>query len=369
MEKADIVIIGAGVAGLAVASEVGQSNKEIVVIEQHPGFGRETSSHNSEVIHSGIYYPEGSLKAKLCIEGKKLLYQLCREENIPHKQLGKLIVAVNTAEVEQLEELAKRGKNNGVDDLSLLTEKEIKRIEPHIRAICAIKSPSTGIIDTHQLMKYLEFSAKDKGVIFAYNCKVVGIEKRTGGYKVVIRDADGQSLTLSARVLINCAGLHSDKIARMAGIDIEEAGYKLHFSKGEYFRVKGDKSKFISQLIYPAPEDEGLGIHTVIDLQGQLKLGPNVFYTAKINYDVDPFHKKEFYQSARTFLPFIEPDELSPDMAGIRPKLQAPGGSWRDFVIADEGKKGFPGLINLIGIESPGLTASLAIAKYVVSMI
>lgn len=369
MEKADIIIVGAGVVGLAIAAEIGKRNKEVVVIEQHPSFGQETSSHNSEVIHSGLYYPEGSLQARLCVEGKRLLYQLCQQQNVAHKRLGKLIVASNATEVEHLKGLARRGKNNGVEDLTLLTAKEIKSIEPHIQAIAAIQSPSTGIIDTHQLMKYLESSAEAQGVIFAYNCKVIAIEKKDAGYRVDIRDVDGETLTLFTHILINCAGLHSHKIAEMVGIDIEQAGYKLHYSKGEYFRLSGSKAGFTSRLIYPEPEHESLGIHTVIDLQGQLKLGPNAFYVERINYDVDPTHKSEFYQAARKFLPFIEPDDLTPDMAGMRPKLQAAGGPWRDFVITDEEKKGFPNLINLIGIESPGLTASLAIAKHVVTML
>ena len=371
MERVDIVIVGAGIVGLAIAGEVGQSNKDVVVIERHPGFGQETSSRNSEVIHSGLYYPEGSLKARLCLEGKRLLYQFCREYDIQHKRLGKLIVATNEAGVKDLQELARRGKNNGVDDLKLLTEKEIEAIEPHIHGVSAIYSPSTGIIDTHQLMKQLEFLAKDKGVIFAYNCEVMAVEKKEGGYQIDTHDADGQRLNLSARILINSAGLFSDKIARMVGIDIKEAGYELHYSKGEYFGVKGNKSGFINQLVYPIPPKDSsfLGIHTVIDLQGQLKLGPNAFYVDRINYDVEPSHVTEFYKSAKKFLPFIELDDLSPDMAGIRSKLQGPGEPAADFVIVHEEKRGFPGLINLIGVDSPGLTASLAIAKHVRSML
>ena len=369
MERSDIIIIGAGVIGLAIASEIGQKDKDVTVVERHPTFGQESSSRNSEVIHSGLYYPEGSLKARLCVEGKRFLYQLCEEQNIPHKRLGKLIVATNDPEVENLEKLISRGKNNGVEDLNLLTKSEIKKIEPNIQAICAIHSPSTGIVDTHQLMRYLEYSAKEKGVMFAYNCEVIGIEKKEEGYQIDICDVDGKSLTIFSPILINSSGLHSDKTAQMVGIDIEKAGYKLHYCKGEYFRVKGSKSGFINQLVYPAPGDISLGIHTAIDLQGQLKLGPNAFYVEEINYDVDPSHKLEFYESTKRFLPFIESDDLSPDMAGIRPKLQEPGGSEEDFIISHEVEKGLPGLINLIGIDSPGLTASLTIARYVKRML
>ena len=369
MEKTDIIIVGAGIVGLAIASRIGREDKDVVLVERHPDFGQEISSRNSEVIHSGIYYPESSLKAKLCVEGKKLLYQLCKEQNITHKRLGKLIVATNDAEAEDLEKLFSQGKNNGVENLNLLTEKEIKKLEPHLQATRAIHSPSTGIIDTHQLMRHLESLAKDKGVMFAYNCEVIGIEKKKGGYEIHIYDADGERLTLFTQVLINSTGLHSDKIAQMIGIDIKKAGYKLHYSKGEYFRVKPGKSGFISQLVYPVPEKTSLGIHTVTDLQGELKLGPSAFYVEEINYDVDPSHKLKFYESIKKFLPFIELDDLTPDMAGIRPKLQGPDDLTKDFVICHEEKKGFPGLINLIGIDSPGLTASLAIAKYVKSMI
>ncbi len=369
MQNIDVVIVGAGVVGLAIAAEVAHEDTDVVVIERHLTFGQETSSRNSEVIHSGLYYPKDSLKARFCVEGKRLLYQLCEERNIAHKRLGKLIVANNDAEVADLERLIIQGKNNDIEDLNLLTKNQIEKIEPSIQAICAIHSPSTGIIDTHQLMKYLESSAKGKGAIFAYNCEVFGIEKKKEGYQIDIRDADGQRLTLSAPVFINSSGLYSDKIAQMVGIDIKGAGYKLHYCKGEYFRVKGNKSKFVRQLVYPIPQQTSLGIHTVMDLQGQLKLGPNAFYVDEINYDVDSSHATKFYQSAKAFLPFIELDDLSPDMAGIRPKLQESGEPVKDFVIIHEEKRGFPGLINLIGIESPGLTACLSIGKYVKGML
>ncbi len=370
MEKVDIVIIGAGVVGLAAAAEVSQKNKDTVVIERHPSFGQEASSRNSEVIHSGLYCPKDSLKARLCLEGKRLLYQLCEEKNIPHKRIGKLIVATEDKELKKLEELLKRGKGNGVEDLKILDKNEIEKIEPHIRAIGAIYSPSTGVVDTHQLMKHLEYLAKDKGTIFAYGCEVTNIEKQTPGYKVHIRDADGQNLAIFTRTLLNSAGLNCDKIAQMAGIDIEKARYKLDYFKGEYFRLKTDKSEFINHLIYPTPKDGAhLGIHTVSDLSGQLKLGPNSFLVEEINYDVDSSHRMEFYEVGKKFLPFIEPDNLTPDMAGIRARLHTPCEQTEDFVISNEDKKGFPNFINLIGIDSPGLTSCLAIAKYVDTMI
>ena len=369
MQNVDVVIVGAGVVGLAIAVEVTREDKEVVVIERLLSFGQETSSRNSEVIHSGLYYPKDSLKARFCVEGKKLLYQFCEERNIAYKRIGKLIVATNHTEAKDLEELISRGKNNGVEDLNLLTKSQIKEIEPSIQAICAIHSPSTGIIDTHQLMGCLEFLAKEKGAMFAYNCEALGIERKKEGYQIDIRDADGEKLTLSAPILINSAGLCSDKIAQIVGIDIKEAGYELYYCKGEYFRVSGGKSGYISRLVYPAPQEISLGIHAVVDLQGQLKLGPNAFYVEEINYDVNQSHITEIYDSAKRFLPFLELNDLSPDMAGIRPKLQEPGVPVRDFIITHEKEKGFPGLINLIGIESPGLTACLSIGKYVKNMV
>lgn len=369
MEETDIIIIGAGVIGLAIAACVSRKDRNVIVVEKNPTFGQEASSRNSEIIHSGIYYPPNSLKAKLCVEGRHLLYQFCEEQDIPYKRSGKLIVATNDKEAKELEALIDRGKKNAVENLSLLAKEQIKKIEPNIRAICAIHSPSTGIVDTHQFMKRLQYLAKDRKVIFAYNCEVIGIEEKTGGYQVDIRDADGEKLTLFTRILINSAGLNSERIARMAGMDIKKSGYELHYSKGEYFRVKANKSKLVNRLIYPTPKETFLGIHTVADIQGEMKLGPNAFYVEEIDYDVDPTHKYEFYESTKRFLPFIELDDLSPDVAGIRAKLQAPGEPVADFVISHEEEKGFPGLINIIGIESPGFTASLAIANYVGSMI
>ena len=368
MERADFVIVGAGVVGLAIAGKLAGSNKDIIVVEKHPSFGRESSSRNSEVVHAGIYYSEDSLKARLCVEGKHLLYEFCRKHNIPHRKLGKLIVATDEKESDLLEKLLQKGKNNGVDDLSLLTGKKVKKMEPNIRAVSALHSPSTGIIDTHSLMKSLESLAQDKGAVFAYGCEVTGIEKKDDGYLVSIRDADGENLSFSAGTFINSAGLCSDRIAGMAGIDIEKAGYRLHYSKGEYFRVKDKKAKLLKRLVYPAPHERSLGIHTVSDLQGQLKLGPNAFAVDEINYDVNPSHADEFYESVKGFLPFIEKEDLSPDMAGIRSELVRVSGE-EDFIISNEEDKGFPNFINLIGIKSPGLTASLAIANYVGNVI
>jgi len=369
MEKQDVIIVGGGVVGLAIARELSSTGKDVLLIERYPTFGQETSSRNSEVIHAGIYYEKDSLKAKLCVKGKELLYEFCRKYDVPHKHLGKLIVAINDTETKELKELFKRGKDNGVDDLSLLSKNEVKEKEPNIKAEAALYSPSTGIVDTHKLMKCLESQAKKNGVTLAYSCELISISNKIQPYEIELKDADGEKMSISAPVFINSGGLNSDKIASMVGIDIDKSGYNLYYSKGEYFRVKGSKAGLVKHMIYPTPKEASLGIHTVTDMEGQLKLGPNALYVEKIDYDVDELHIDEFYESTRNFLPFIEKDDLSPDTSGIRAKLQAPGAHKRDFVISEESNKGFPGFINLIGIESPGLTASLAIARYVKDLV
>jgi len=369
MEKADIVIIGAGVLGLAIAEKLTDKKKNIIVIERHDTFGQEASSRNSEIIHSGIYYPKESLRTRLCVEGRQLLYEFCKDHNIPHKKIGKLIVATNHEEVQELDLLMSRGHENGVDDLVYLNQDEIEAIEPNVEALGAIDSPSTGIVDSHQFMKTLEILAKEKGVTFAYGCEVKEIKKGDEGFTIKVKDVDNEDLSISCNILINCAGIHSDEIAEMAGIDIIEHGYKIHYNKGEYFRVSPEKAKLAKRLIYPTPRKYSLGIHTVIDLQGQMKLGPGAYYVDEVNYDVDESNVCEFYEYVKDFLPFIEKEDLVPDTAGIRAKIQAEGEAAKDFIISDESDKGLPGLINLIGIETPGLTASLSIAKYVEGMI
>jgi L-2-hydroxyglutarate oxidase LhgO len=371
MEKCDILIVGAGIVGLAVAEYLASAHKDysIIVIEKHESFGRVTSSRNSEVIHAGIYYPTNSLKARLCLEGRRLLYEYLNRYNLPYRKTGKLIVAVDRTEEGRIEELFDNAKANGVDDVSLLNRKQIASLEPAVRAGAALFSPSTGIFDTHTFMKLLETNAAQAGVLFGYNCMVEAVNKSGLGYEITIKDADGELVQLASSIVINCAGLFAPLIARSAGIDCKKAGYVQHYLKGEYFTVPEIKRDFFKTLIYPPPGTASLGIHTVLDLQGRLKLGPNAFYVDEINYDVDIDHKNDFVHAVKRYLPFMEQYRLTPDMAGIRPKLQAPHDDFKDFVIKEESAKDLPGLINLIGIESPGLTASLAIARYVMKLI
>jgi len=364
LAEIDVAIIGAGVIGLATVCEIAQGEKEVFVFEKNRTFGLETSSRNSEVIHAGIYYPEDSLKAKLCVEGKNLLYELCDKHNIAYKKSGKIVVAASKSEITQLEKLYEQGRKNGVDDLMLLSRTEVKKLEPNIEAKAGLLSPSSGIFDSYTLLKFLYNQAKERGAEFVFDTEVIGIERAGAKYKIQIKDRDGISAFV-ARVVVNCAGLNSDKIAQLAGIDIAKAGYQLHYCKGEYFSLDSKYRNLISRLIYPTPEQVGHGIHWRQALDGRVLLGPSAHYVEAIDYTVDETHKQAFYNSAKRFLPFVELEDLAPESAGIRPKLQGPGEAFRDFVIAHEEKAGFPDLINLIGIESPGLTASLAIAQYV----
>jgi L-2-hydroxyglutarate oxidase LhgO len=364
LDEIDVAIIGAGVIGLATAREIAQGEKEVFVFEKNHTFGLETSSRNSEVIHAGIYYPEDSLKAKLCVEGKSLLYELCDRHNIAYKKSGKIIVAASKNETNQLEKLYEQGRKNGVDDLVLLSRTEVKKLEPNIEARAGLLSPSSGILDSHSLLKFLYNQAKERGAEFVFGTEVIGIEKAGAKYKVQIKDRDGVS-NFVAHVVMNCAGLNSDRIAQLAGIAIAKAGYKLHYCKGEYFSLDSRYRNLVSRLIYPIPQQAGHGIHFKQGLDDRVLLGPSARYVETIDYAVDETQKQYFYNSAKRFLPFVELEDLAPESAGIRPKLQGPGEAFRDFVIAHEEKAGFPGLINLVGIESPGLTASLAIARYV----
>jgi L-2-hydroxyglutarate oxidase LhgO len=369
--KSDITIIGAGVVGLAIASQVAGRHKAVYVLEKNERFGQETSSRHSGVIHSGIYYPYDSLKAKLCVEGNHLLYELCRKHGIGYRRLGKLIVATSDEEAKQLEELQQRGQGNGAEGLKIISRRELKKLEPNVEGVAALLSPSTGIVDSHALMGFFAARAKEDGAEIAFRKNVVSIEKLPDSYKIMVEENDRDKFSFHTRMLINCAGLQCDKIAELGGIDIVKAGYKLHYCKGEYFTVGNGKSELVKRLIYPVPEVKGtgLGIHVTLDLEGRMLLGPSTQYVDSIDYGVDSRHKDSFYDSAKKILPFIEYEDLEPEMAGIRPKLQGPGEEVRDFVIRDEADQGLPGFIDLIGIESPGLTASPAIARYVAGLV
>lgn len=368
MADTAVTIIGGGVVGLAVAAELAPHYAPMFVLERNARYGQETSSRNSEVIHAGIYYPHGSLKAQLCVEGRDLLYTLCRKHGIPHRKITKIITATQPAEVPALEQIYAHGRDNGVD-LRMLRADEVHALEPAIASVAGILSPETGIISAHGLMDYFFHAAKEHGAEVQTHCEVVGMERKPAGYAVTVLEGDRRS-TFTTEWVINAAGLECDTIAAHAGIDVETAGYRIHYCKGSYFALPGPLQKLITRLVYPIPPKESLGVHAVVDLAGRVRFGPDVEYLPRreLDYRVDETKRHEFAQSVRCILPQVKDEDLTPDMCGIRPKLQKAGEPQRDFIIRHESDRGLPGLINLIGIDSPGLTASPAIARYVRSI-
>ena len=367
MIHVDITIVGAGVVGLAVACALAEKGRSIVVLEKESGPGKETSSRNSEVIHAGIYYPTGSLKARLCIEGAHSLYAFCERHTIPFQRIGKVIVATSPIEEPAIEGLCRQGTENGAQGLTMITRNDLRKREPYITGVSALYSPRTGIIDSHRLIKTLEALALSQGCTVLYNSRLAGLDFTQEGFLCTVEAQPTQRYTFITRSLINSGGLHADIIASMAGIDVTTAGYRIYPVKGQYFRIRGRKQGLVNGLVYPSPEKglTGLGIHVTKDLSGSVRLGPDARYVDKIDYDVDPTHAKDFLASARRLLPMLDEEDLIPDMAGIRPKIQPPGSVVRDFVIRHEADRGLTGLINLIGIESPGLTSCLAIGEMV----
>ncbi len=369
MSDASITIIGGGVVGLAIAAELSSHYAPVYLLERHEKCGQDTSSRNSEVIHAGIYYPHNSLKARLCVEGKQLLYELCAKHDIPHRRITKVITATTPDELPTLEALYAHGLGNNVE-LQMLSAAEVHTLEPNIASVGGILSPSTGIISAHGLMDYFHHTAKANGAELQTHCEVVGLEKRTDDFLITIRES-GQLSSFSSERIINAAGLESDTIAALAGIDIDAAGYRIHFCKGDYFAVTGPKRRIVSRLVYPIPPKESLGVHAVVDLGGGLKFGPDVEYPPMriLDYRVDASKLRAFGESVRRIVPTIQDEDLTPDMSGIRSKLQKQGEPQRDFIIRHETDRGLEGFINLIGIDSPGLTASPAIARYVLQLL
>ena len=365
MDKVDAVVIGAGAVGLAIASEITRQDRDIFIIEKESAIGQGASSRNSEVIHAGIYYATGTLKAKVCVKANPMIYKICAENKVPHKKLGKIIVGNGEAEIKQLEGLMKQGKANGVDDLTLIDSDEIYRLEPLVKGDMALLSPSTGIMDAHGLMGcYLRKARRQNGSDpLVLDTEVKAIKKTPNGYQVDTVSG-GEHFSIESRVVVNAAGLFCDKVAQMMGIDIDEAKYRLHWCKGDYYSMSGKPPA--TMLVYPPPLKDtlGLGIHTVPDLTGRLKFGPNAYYVDKLDYKVES-PVEPFWSDIVTYMPTIKKDDLRPDMSGIRAKTQGPGEKARDFVIEHEEKRGYPGFIDLIGIESPGLTSSPAIAESV----
>jgi L-2-hydroxyglutarate oxidase LhgO len=363
-----VTVIGAGVVGLAVAEALSRT-REVVVLERDARHGLETSSRNSEVIHSGLYYPRGSAKARLCLRGNRLLYELCAARGIAHRRIGKIITAAEPGEIRALESLLAHGIGNGVE-LVRLSASEAKEREPHIRSAGAIFSPSTGILSAHELMDSFLRRARAQGALVQFGARLTGIERIGAGYRLSYEQG-GETGSLTSEAVVNAAGLGADEVASQAGIDVREAGYRLHYCKGSYFALRPSLSGLVSHLVYPLPGETSLGLHAVLDVGGRLRFGPDVEYLPdrRLDYAVPESRRAAFADGVRRILPEVKDEDLTPDIAGIRPKLQGPGEAVRDFVIAEESARGLPGFVNLVGIDSPGLTSSPAIAEEVVRLL
>ena len=359
MDTVDCLVIGAGVIGLAVARTLARSGRDVIVVEAENVIGSGTSSRNSEVIHAGIYYPTGLDKTRLCVAGKAMLYDFCRDYGVPHRRCGKLIVAAEEAEIDKLAALEAQAKANGVDDLVWLTGDEARALEPNLQAERALLSPSTGILDSHAFMLALRGDAEAHGAMIALETPVVAGRAASDG--VVIETGGAEPMQVMAARVVNAAGLGAQAVARAIDGMPPDRIPPLHLAKGNYFSLS-IRSPF-SRLVYPMPAAGGLGVHLTLDLAGQARFGPDVEWIESIDYGVDPRRCESFYAAIRTYWPDLPDGALQPAYAGIRPKIARPGGSSTDFLIQDERDHGVPGLVNLFGIESPGLTASLAIAQ------
>jgi len=361
MDKVECVVIGAGVIGLAVARRLAQAGREVIVLEAAEGIGTVTSSRNSEVIHAGIYYRAGSVMAKMCVDGKQALYRYCHDQGIPHRNCGKLIVATTPKESEKLQSIRAHAEANGVADLQVLSGEAARALEPALACEAALLSPSTGIIDSHAYMLALRGNAEDAGAAFAFHTPLIGARVRDGRIEL---DAGGETpMSLECRLLVNAAGLGATSVARsIDGMPVEMIP-PAYLAKGNYFSCSA-RAPF-SRLIYPVPEPGGLGVHLTLDMAGQARFGPDVEWVDSIDYVVDPARAERFYPAIRRYWPALPDGALMPAYSGMRPKIVPPAVATQDFLIQGPRDHGIDGLINLFGIESPGLTSSLAIADRV----
>jgi L-2-hydroxyglutarate oxidase LhgO len=360
MERIDCVVIGAGVVGLALARELAMAGREVALVEAEDRFGTGTSSRNSEVVHAGMYYPAGSLKARLCVPGNRALYEYCRDRGVGHRRCGKLIVA-GPGQEEDLARLKARAEGNGVHGLRWLDRAGALALEPRLRCEAALFSPSTGIVDSHGLMQALLRDAEDHGAAVVFRSPVLGGEPAADGLELEL--GGSEPMRVRAGHVFNCAGLQAREVACAIRGTAPGAIPPVHLAKGNYYSLSGPAP--FSRLVYPVPEAAGLGVHLTLDLAGQARFGPDVEWVDRIDYDVDPARADSFYAAIRRYWPELPDGALQPAYSGIRPKLQGPGDPVRDWLIQGEAVHGVRGLWNLLGIESPGLTACLSLARHV----
>ena len=354
-------MIGAGVVGLAIARALAMAGREVIVIEAEDAIGTHTSSRNSEVIHAGIYYPKGSLKAVSCVSGKELLYAYCQSHGVPHRRCGKLIVATEANQIPELQNIRSKAHANGVTDVDFVSAEQAKAWEPELHCVAALHSPSTGIIDSHSLMLAYLGDAERHGAMLALKSGLIGADVVPDGF--VLHVGGAEAMTLKSSILVNSAGLRAPTVARTVEGYRAELSPKEYYAKGNYYAL-ARKNPF-TRLIYPVPEPGGLGVHVTLDLGGQARFGPDVEWVKEIGYEVDPKRAERFYAAIRRYWPGLPDGALLPGYSGIRPKTAGPGEPAPDFHIQGPREHGVPGLVHLFGIESPGLTSSLALAATV----
>jgi L-2-hydroxyglutarate oxidase LhgO len=363
MDQADVVIVGAGVIGLAVARALAMDGRDTWILEAAAGIGTQISSRSSEVIHAGIYYPRGSLKATLCVAGREQLYEFCEARGVPFRRCGKLIVATSESQLEELEKVRAAAHANGVQ-LECLSEAQAKALEPALACFGALHSPASGIVDSHAYMLALLGEAESHGATLICGSRVTRVRLEHRGVFVAV---EGSNTELRARMLINCAGLHAPQVARMLEGFPAEHVPRAYFAKGSYFALAG-RAPF-NRLVYPLPEPGGLGVHLTLDLAGRARFGPDMEWIEECDYAVDPQRAARFYGAVRRYWPALPDGALEPAYAGIRPKISGPTEPAADFRIDGPATHGVPAIVNLFGIESPGLTASLAIAQHAASIV
>ncbi|HXF67811.1 MAG TPA: NAD(P)/FAD-dependent oxidoreductase [Burkholderiales bacterium] len=364
-ERIECAVIGAGVIGLAVARQLALEGREVVVLEAENAIGAHTSSRNSEVIHAGIYYPTGSLKARLCVAGKQALYRYCAERGVAHQRIGKIIVATDEDEIAGLRKYRAQAEANGVTDLVWLAREELRALEPEVAAVAGLLSPSTGIVDSHGLMLAYLGEAQAHGAALALASPVLAGRVGAGG--IVLEVGGAESTALECRIVVNCAGLRAQEVARsIAGVPPETIP-PTYYAIGHYYSLAG-KPPF-RRLIYPVARQDWLGVHVTLDLGGQAKFGPDFSWIERIDYRFDESREAAFYGAIRRYYPGLRDGMLRPGYTGIRPRITGPGGPAQDFVIQGPRDHGVAGLVNLYGIESPGLTSSLAIADHVARLL
>ena len=366
--EVDVVVVGAGVVGLAAAAALARRGRSVVVLEREPAIARGATARNSEVVHAGLYYPEGSIKARTCREGRERLYARCTAWKVPHRRLGKLVVASDASEAGELERLADLGRRNGAPGLEMLDARGTAALEPAVRAHAALLSPDTGIVDAHAYATSFLAEAERHGAVLCTHAELLGVGPAAGAHRLDVRVQEARE-TLRAEAVVNAAGLDADRVASLAGLDVDGLGMRIHPCKGDYFALAPGARLRLARLVYPVPSGPGLGIHATLDLGGRIRFGPDAEFVDAPRYDVDPAKAAVFARQAARFLPSLRAEQLSPDFAGVRARLAGPGEAFRDFVVAERSEQGRAGWVDLVGIESPGLTAAAALGEEAAALV